>query len=294
MDVVRSFFCTVVAGLLLISASAAIQANLRRDQSGTPVPLPGGAEKSAGAAADRPDSFAIRGHRPTAPDALDPIDPPAAPRAARGSAPVGAGLARAPIPGAGESPRSTHLVAFARDVRDETTPGATAPGHQMSLGGGGTGAPATGGPASPGPGGNASFVKEVFFGQTGETACQPQDPQFLLAQLRALYVCVIWSGVAGAYLEQLTFLAPDGSVYQALAVPFATPGAELESPTVEFQGRQLAVTPASQGAPGETLVLAQLPVAGTFITQNTLAGEWKVQVSLNGRPVDWGSFTLSQ
>ena len=294
MDVVRSLFCTVVAGLLLISASAAIQANLRRDPFGTPVPLSGGAQKLDKAAGDRADSFSIRGYRPTAPDALDPIDPAPAPWTARSAAPEGAGPARAPSPGAGESPRSTQLVAFARDVRDEPTPGATAPGNQMSLGGAGTGAPATGGSASPGPVGNTSFVKEVFFGQTGETACQPQDPQFLLAQLRALYVCVVWTGLAGAYLEQLTFLAPDGSVYQALAVPFATPGAELESPTVEFQGRQLAVTPASQGAPGETLVLAQLPVAGTFITQSTLAGEWKVQVSLNGRPVDWGSFTLAQ
>jgi len=134
-------------------------------------------------------------------------------------------------------------------------------------------------------------VREVFFSDHEETACQPGDRQFALEDIRGLYVCVVWAGLAGTYAQQLTFVSPDGHVYQALTQAFATAQAPAMD-TVEVEGRRYAVTRAGWGANGETLVSAALPVAGTFITQYNLVGLWTVKVALNGQPIDQDNFQL--
>src|SRR5437870_2030033 len=55
-------------------------------------------------------------------------------------------------------------------------------------------------------------VREVFFGDREETVCQPGRREFVLDDLQGLYVCVVWSGLAGTYWTQLTFVSPDGHV----------------------------------------------------------------------------------
>jgi len=40
------------------------------------------------------------------------------------------------------------------------------------------------------------------------------------------------------------------------------------------------------------VLVATLPVAGTYISQHNLVGTWTVKISLNGRPVDSDQFTL--
>jgi hypothetical protein len=65
-------------------------------------------------------------------------------------------------------------------------------------------------------------MREVFFGTREDTACQPGDRQFILQDVADLYVCVVWRGLSGKYAEQLTFVSPDGHVYQTLTVPFMT------------------------------------------------------------------------
>jgi hypothetical protein len=80
-----------------------------------------------------------------------------------------------------------------------------------------------------------------------------------------------------------------------MTVPFVTADSTIENPTIELaDGRRLEARRAGWGANGETLVTAMLPVAGTFITQYTLAGLWTVQVSLNGQPVTRDNFELFQ
>lgn len=137
--------------------------------------------------------------------------------------------------------------------------------------------------SSPGSGGsNGVQVREVFYGTSEASACQPGGWQFALHALHDLYVCVVWSGLAGTYAEQLTFVAPDGNVYQTVTVAFVTAGATPPADGIVVRGRQLAVQPAGWGANGETLVIARLPVGGTFISQYTLLGLWTVKVSLSG------------
>src|SRR5256712_2609447 len=150
--------------------------------------------------------------------------------------------------------------------------------------------PASTPPASPQP--NRPQVREVFFGERAETVCQPGGREFMLENLRDLQVCIVWAGLSGTYWTQLEFQSPDGHVYQTMTQAFVTPEATATVGTVEVQGRPYQVGRAGWARPGEAVVVATLPVAGTYITQYNLAGQWMGKISLNGRPIDPGDFTL--
>ncbi len=151
--------------------------------------------------------------------------------------------------------------------------------------------PGGGGEASAGLQGGGVQVSRILFGQSQETACQPGQRDFFLEEVRELHICVAWRGLAGTYVERLAFITPDGNVYQALTVP---PGVRASVDAVEVEGRRHDVTGSALGATGETLVLASLPVAGTFITQQNLVGLWRVEVSLNGQLIDRSDFILNR
>ena len=87
-------------------------------------------------------------------------------------------------------------------------------------------------------------------------------------------------------------MSPDGHVYQTMTQAFVTPEARATVATVEVQGQQHGVKRAGWGRKGESVVVATLPVAGTYITQHNLTGLWTVKISLNGRPVDEDHFVL--
>ena len=135
-------------------------------------------------------------------------------------------------------------------------------------------------------------VHKVFFGESEETACGPGRGEFVLQDLRELYVCIVWAGLAGTYSAQLTFVAPDGNVYQKMTLAFVTAEAPATAATVEVEGQHHKVKRAGRGRNGETVVVATLPVAGTYITQHNLNGLWTVKISLNGKPVNEDHFVL--
>ena len=132
----------------------------------------------------------------------------------------------------------------------------------------------------------------VLFGDNAATVCQAGAQDFVLDNLRDLYVCMVFAGLAGTNTAQLRFLSPDGNVYQNMTVAFATTATVTPGATIEVNGRQLAIQPSGQGPAGQTQVVAMLPVAGSYISQYHLVGSWTVEVSLNGRPVDQGYFVL--
>jgi len=167
---------------------------------------------------------------------------------------------------------------------------------------GGAGVASGSGPAAPDiprptpvaslPSSGAKIV-DVFFGTDESTVCQPGDRQFVLTEVPNLYVCVAYKGLSGKYGEELTFVLPDGHVYQTMPVPFMTHDVPpTADPTVDVGGRSLPATRAGWGANGTALVTAALPVSGTFITQYSLAGVWTVQVALDGRRVGQDNFEL--
>src|SRR5213594_1835646 len=98
-------------------------------------------------------------------------------------------------------------------------------------------------------------VREVFFGEREETACQPGGREFMLENLRDLQVCIVWAGLSGTYWTQLEFLSPDGHVYQTTTLAFVTPEATATVAAVEVDGRQYEVRPAGWAQRGEAVVV---------------------------------------
>lgn len=135
-------------------------------------------------------------------------------------------------------------------------------------------------------------AREIFFGDSAETACQPGGREFWLEDLGDLHVCIVLRGVKETHVARLTVRSPDGHVYQTLTVPFVTAGAPATVETVEVEGRPHRVTRAGWRFRGEAVILGTIPVAGTFITQYHLVGLWTVEVSLDGQPLDRGQFEL--
>ena len=93
---------------------------------------------------------------------------------------------------------------------------------------------------------------------------------FSPARLNTLVVVVDWRTLVGAHVQRLELITPAGSLYQRF-------------------------TSNVQSAHGRTSVETPVPVAGTWITEYQLFGEWTVNVYLDGgtTPVASTNFTLA-
>src|SRR5712672_2436176 len=84
---------------------------------------------------------------------------------------------------------------------------------------------------------------------------------FSLGAMRDLAVNVDWQNVpGGTHTQQLTVMLPNGVIYQTISHGFGV----------------------AEGTAGSPTVSDAMPVAGTFLTQRQLTGDWTVQVSLDG------------
>jgi len=133
-------------------------------------------------------------------------------------------------------------------------------------------------------------VTEVFFCESPTTECRSTNTAFTVGKLRDIFVFVTWPNVSGDLVQTVEFFLPDGSLYVKKATPFrastAQPRARAgpgESPTVD------AFLTSSRGTP---TVITPLAVAGTYITQRSLLGNWTVRVRLGDKLVQSAQFTL--
>jgi hypothetical protein len=85
----------------------------------------------------------------------------------------------------------------------------------------------------------------------------------------------VWWNVGGTHTQRLELFAPDGSLYRRLSVSF-----------------DANALPRTQG---RVLVQTLLPVGGTWITEYSLFGAWRVDVYLGSQstPVTTASFVLN-
>lgn len=153
---------------------------------------------------------------------------------------------------------------------------------------------------------------EIFYCETPDTTCRTTQDVFSLAELRDLFVFVVWPGVAGQHVQTMEFLLPDGSVYSSKKTQFIVGGVTTTAAMAPaFQNEVSPLPPArhlmadanrihSQGIPsllmksrGDSSVLTVLPVGGTYITQRNLSGTWHVRVLLDDRFVLESAFTLT-
>jgi hypothetical protein len=100
----------------------------------------------------------------------------------------------------------------------------------------------------------------VSFCDDGQGACTPAT-SFSVASLRDLVINVNWENLsAGNHTQMLEVLQPGGGLYQASRSSFLV----------------------GDGSQSSLTVTRTLPVAGAWISQRRITGEWSVRVSLDG------------
>src|SRR5438046_1849190 len=65
---------------------------------------------------------------------------------------------------------------------------------------------------------------EIFYCETPDTSCRTTQNTFPIADLRDLFVFVVWPGVSGQHVQTVEFLLPDGSIYSAKKTRFSIGG----------------------------------------------------------------------
>jgi hypothetical protein len=117
----------------------------------------------------------------------------------------------------------------------------------------------TGGGGNPPPPTDAT----ISFCDDGEGTCTPAT-SFSVASLRDLVISVNWENLsAGNHTQMLEVLQPGGGLYQASQSSFLVSGTSESSLTMT----------------------RSVPVAGTWISQRRMTGEWSVRVSLDGKTI---------
>jgi hypothetical protein len=153
---------------------------------------------------------------------------------------------------------------------------------------------------------------EIFFCETPNTTCRTTQDVFSIAELRDLYVFIVWPGLTGQHVQTVEFLLPDGSVYSSKKTQFIIGGVMPHAAVAPaFQNEVSPQPPARhlladanrihpQGIPslltksrGDSSILTVLPVGGTYITQRNLSGTWGVRVLLDDRLMLESAFTLT-
>ena len=112
---------------------------------------------------------------------------------------------------------------------------------------------------TPPPAPSATFT----FCDSGPADCSPAA-SFSVAAVRDLKINVAWENVpAGNHIQKLEILVPSGGLYQQTSIAFAIPNASTQP----------------------FLAMRSLSVAGTWIQQRQITGEWTVRVSLDGQVI---------
>lgn len=131
------------------------------------------------------------------------------------------------------------------------------------------------------PGRSAPASASIFFCTTNNVECRTKINEFDLDEVRDLFVFAAWRNVQGEHMQQTRFLLPDGNLYQSVGTKF-TAGTTTKSPGVQRAARSRE----------DFAVNVALPVAGTHITQRSLAGTWTVEVYLDGKFITKTSLTF--
>lgn len=153
---------------------------------------------------------------------------------------------------------------------------------------------------------------EIFYCETPDTSCRTTQDTFPLADLRDLFVFVVWPGVSGQHVQTVQFFLPGGSLYSSQKTQFTIGGPVFSAKVASAAQNVVAPTPPAphliadankihaEGIPsllmksrGDSAVLTVLPVAGTYITQRNLSGAWRVRVLLDDRLALESELTLT-
>lgn len=151
--------------------------------------------------------------------------------------------------------------------------------------------------SSSAPSATLIFSSQRLPASAGMDGGVPQaESSFSISTLRELHIYTLWENVDGEHEELRKFYSPDGSLYYQKLLAFST-FSSIEKPFVTSQAvpRALMVQPSIFSSDGEAVVWDYLPVGGTWISEHTMTGIWRVEVFLDGgsSPAGSGSFALA-
>jgi hypothetical protein len=124
-------------------------------------------------------------------------------------------------------------------------------------------------------------VRISFEGLLHTGKALPGGAHFSAKALRDLVILVAYRDLApGHHTQRLRLYAPDGALYQQFATEFEVEGA-VSKPRAEAHREHGTAHRDHFGSPGIVPVETRLPVGGTWITQHSLYGTWRVEVYLD-------------
>jgi hypothetical protein len=109
----------------------------------------------------------------------------------------------------------------------------------------------------------------------------PGGDHFSAKALRDLLILVEYRDLArGPHTQRLQLYLPDGALYQQFSTAFEV-GAPAPKAPAEAHREHGTADRDHFGSPGIVPVATRLPVGGTWITQYSLYGTWRVEVYLD-------------
>ncbi|MHB8410448.1 MAG: hypothetical protein ACYDDI_00715 [Candidatus Acidiferrales bacterium] len=126
-------------------------------------------------------------------------------------------------------------------------------------------------PNSGAPNQPAQPVATVSFCDSANAGCSGGST-FPASSLRDLDIVVTWNNLPpGHHAQTLNIVHPGGGLYQSFRTTFLT----------------------DKSSTGSHTTTNALPVAGTWIVQRSMLGQWKAQLILDGRPITTQSVILT-
>jgi hypothetical protein len=133
----------------------------------------------------------------------------------------------------------------------------------------------------------APAAARVVFSRSpcSETGVQ-LDAEFSVSDVRELFVCTFWSGLAGEHTELRKFHAPGGEIYYQKLIAFSTSAAGPVPFTraVDVPHEEM-VRPLEVDADGELVVGDYIALAGAWIGDHGMIGPWQLEAFLDGEKV---------
>lgn len=129
-------------------------------------------------------------------------------------------------------------------------------------------------------------ARVVFSNAPAQGTPSAGQAQFSVSTERELFIHSIWSNLSGEHQELRRIYAPDGSLFYEKILPFST---EISEP-VPYTGEDsvphaLVVKPVTFDAKGDLFVSDYLALAGAWIGDHAMIGDWRFEVYLDGATV---------
>jgi hypothetical protein len=141
-------------------------------------------------------------------------------------------------------------------------------------------------PAEPPPVAKIPEARVVFTDAPAHGTPSQAQSQFSVGQQRELFMHTVWTNLDGAHDELRRIYSPDGSLFYEKVLAFSLDISEPVADTVQRNvPHEPNVRPVSADAQGNVVVSDYIGLAGTWIGDHGMTGDWRLEVFLDGASV---------